>query len=204
VGLFAVDENLQLNLTPLPQGSLLAVRCADREVLTEATAAVRRLGAQGVVYFRLPDGSDPSGWSLRQVGQLTRGDPSIPKLSLHLSEGQQLELLNVSDSDLPPRILDGSGVENRGYALEVDADAPIFREAEGGEFWRVVAHISPDENPRPTAIPLATRLTFWFSHLRAGEVLRSGLVQLAPGVKAEQLRFRVLGTGENLTWRKFD
>jgi hypothetical protein len=204
VGLFAVDENLRLNLTPLPQGSLLAVRYADREVIAEAAAAVRRLGAQGVVYFRLPDGSDPSGWSLRQVGQLTRGDPSVPKLSLRLSDGQQLELSNVSDADLPPRILDGSGAEDRGYALEVDADAPIFREAEGGEFWRVAAHISPDENPRPTSIPLATRLTFWFSHLRAGEVLRSGLVQLAPGVKGEQLRFRVLGTGENLSWRKFD
>jgi hypothetical protein len=204
VTLFAVDENLRLNLTPLTQGSLLAVRCADREVIAEATATVRRLGAQGVVYFRLPDGSDPSGWSLRQVGRLTRGDPSIPKLSVRLSEGRQLELSNVSDSDLPPRILDGSGAEDRGYALEVDADAPIFREAEGGEFWRVAAHISPDENPRPTAIPLATRLTFWFSHLRAGEVLRSGLVQLAPGMKPEQLRFRVLGTGENLSWRKFD
>jgi hypothetical protein len=203
-GLFAVDENLRLNLTPLPKGSLLAVRCADREVLAGAAATVRRLGAQGVVYFRLPDGSDPSGWSLRQVGQLTRVNSLIPKLSVRLSEGQQLELSNVSDSDLPPRILDRSGAEDRGYALEVDADAPIFREAEGGEFWRVAAHVSPDANPRPIAIPLATRLTFWFSHLRAGEVLRSGLVQLAPGMKAERLRFRVLGTGENLSWRKFD
>ena len=203
-GLFAVDENLRLNLTPLPKGSLLAVRCVDREVIARATATVRQLGAQGVVYFRLPDGSDPSGWSLRQVGQLTRGDPLIPKLAVRLSEGQQLELSNLSDSDLPPLILEESGAEDRGYALEVEADAPIFREAEGGEFWRVAAHISPDENPRSTVIPLATRLTFWFSHLRAGEVLRSGLVQLAPGVKPEQLRFRVLGTGDNLSWKKLD
>jgi hypothetical protein len=97
-----------------------------------------------------------------------------------------------------------TGAGDRAYALEVDADAPIFREAEGGEFWRVAAHVSPDKNPRPAGIPLATRLTFWFSHLRAGEVLRTGLVQLAPGVKLDQLRYRVLGTGENLSWRKFD
>jgi hypothetical protein len=203
-GLFAVDENLRINLTPLPQGSLLAIRCADREAIAEATAAVRRFGAQGVVYFRLPDGSDSSGWSLRQIGQFLRGDPFVPKLSVRMSEGRQLELTNISDSDLPPRFLDETGAGDRGYALEVDADAPIFREAEGGEFWRVAAHVSPDKNPRPAGIPLATRLTFWFSHLRAGEVLRTGLVQLAPGVKLDQLRYRVLGTGENLSWRKFD
>jgi hypothetical protein len=203
-GLFAVDENLRLNLTPLTRGSLLAVRCADREAIAEAASTARRLGAQGVVYFRLPDGSDPSGWSLRQVGQLMKGAPLDPKFSVRLSDDQQLELTNTSDSDLPPRFLVGTGTGDRGYALEIDADAPIFREAEGGEFWRVAAHVSPDENPRPTGIPLATRLTFWFSHLRAGEVLRTGLVQLAPGMKAEQLRYRVLGTGENLSWRKFD
>jgi hypothetical protein len=121
-----------------------------------------------------------------------------------MNEGRQLELTNISDSDLPPRFLDETGAGDRAYALEVDADAPIFREAEGGEFWRVAAHVSPDKNPRPAGIPLATRLTFWFSHLRAGEVLRTGLVQLAPGVKLDQLRYRVLGTGDNLSWRKFD
>jgi hypothetical protein len=202
--LFAVDENLRLNLTPLPKGSLLAVRCADRRVIAQATTAVRRFGAQGVVYFRMPDGSDPSGWSLRQVGQFMKGEAFTPKLSVRLSEGQQLELANISDSDLPPRVLDESGADDRGYALEIDAEAPIFREAEAGEFWRVAAHVTPDTNPRPAGIPLATRLTFWFSHLRAGEVLRSGLVQLAPGVKPEKLRYRVLGTGENASWRKFD
>lgn len=203
-GLFAVDENLRVNLTPLPKGSLLAVRCADRELLALAAATVRRLGAQGVVYFRMSDGSDPSGWSLRQVGQILRGDPSTTKLSVHMRKEQQLELTNISDSDLPPRLLDGTGTGDRAYALEIDADAPIFREAEAGEFWRVAAHVSPDENPRPSGILLATRLTFWFSHLRAGEVLRTGLVQLAPGVKPEQLRYRVLGTRENLSWQKFD
>jgi hypothetical protein len=203
-GLFAVGDNLRLNLTPLSRGNLLAVRCADREAVAGAIATARRLGAQGVVYFRLPDGSDPSGWSLRQVGQLTRGDSIVPKFSVRLNETQQLELTNISDSDLPPRFLERTGTGDRGYALEIDADGPIFREAEGGEFWRVAAHVSPDENPRPAGIPLATRLTFWFSHLCAGEVLRTGLVQLAPGVKPEELRYRVLGTGENLSWRKFD
>ena len=86
-GLFAVDENFRLNLTPLQKGSLLAVRCADRELIAEALATVRRFGAEGVVYFRMPDGSDPSGWSLRQVGQILRGDPFTAKLSVHLSEG---------------------------------------------------------------------------------------------------------------------
>jgi hypothetical protein len=203
-GLFAVDEDFRLNLTPLEKGSLLAVRCADRELIAEALTTVRRFGAEGVVFFRMPDGSDPSGWSLRQIGQILRGDPFAAKLSLHLNEGQQLELSNRSDSDLPPRLLDETGTGERAYALEIDADAPIFREAEAGEFWRVAAHVSPDDNPRPTGIPLATRLTFWFSHLRAGEVLRTGLVQLAPGMTLEQLRYRILGTGENLSWRKFD
>lgn len=203
-GLFAVDENLQLNLTPLPKGSMLVVRCADREAIAQAGADARRLGAAGIVYFRLPDGSDPSGWSLRQVGQLLRGAPSIPSVSVRMSGGQQLELTNGSDSDLPSRLFDESGTGERGYALELDAGAPVFREAEAGEFWRVTAQVSPDKNPRPAAVPLATRLSFWFSHLRAGEVLRSGLVQLAPGLTPEALRYRVLGMGENPPWRKFD
>jgi hypothetical protein len=51
------------------------------------------------------------------------------------------------------------------------------------------------------AVPLATRLTFWFSQLRAGAGLRTGLLQLAPGASLESVRYRVLHCADAAEWK---
>lgn len=104
--------------------------------------------------------------------------------------------------DLPPRAV-GDGPRDRGYALEVDAAGPVFREAEAGEFFRVAAHRKPDEAvPERADIPAATRLTFWFSALPAGESLESGIFQLAPKIAEDGLRYRVLsGVDGSPPWK---
>ena len=99
-------------------------------------------------------------------------------------------LKNPSDADLPPR-LGGDGPGDRGYALEIDAPTRTWREAIAGDFWRVAAHADPDTKPVAVPVSLATRLTFWFSRLRAGESLITGLIQLAPDADLHQIRYRI-------------
>ena len=116
----------------------------------------------------------------------------------------QLELVNESDADLEPRLsdLDGKGELDRGYALEVDASAAVFRDAPEGDFWRVLGQA--ENAQRSVAVPLATRLTFWFSHLRARQSLRTGLIQLAPGENFDQIRYRVRNASGDSVWKKID
>lgn len=188
--------------TPLKQGEMLAARWPARAALVSAAEAAQKAGARGVIYFGLPDGTDPAGWSLKQMARL--GSQDAPRLTLREKTPGRLTLANDSGIDLEPRLGgDGvNGVLDRGYALEIDADAPVFREAVAGDFWRVTGHANPATKPAPVAIPLATRLTFWFSHLRAGESLDCGLIQLAPNVAFKQIRWRILQLGG--TWHPIE
>ncbi len=185
----------RLGGTALEAGDLVAVRWPDRKALRAALGAAEKAGAQGEIYFRLPDRTDGSGWSIAQITHLAESEPSF---SLRTDERGRLVLRNESHTDLAPRLA-GDGPGDRGYALEIDATAAIWREALAGEFWRVGAHVEPDAKPAPVAVPLATRLTFWFSDLRAGDSLTSGLMQLAPGARWESARWRVVPGGE---WKK--
>src|SRR5437773_2440891 len=86
--------------TPIHPGEEVIVRQVDRGALLDAISAALRAGAQGIVFFRLPDSSASSGWSLCQVGQLE----AEPRLVLRKSdESETLELSNVGDGDLGPR-----------------------------------------------------------------------------------------------------
>jgi len=156
-----------------------------------------------VVFFRLPDSSAPSGWSLRQLGHLD----AAPHLVFRKTEASpQLELVNDSDADLEPRLAGANekGDLERGYALEVDATAAVFRDAQEGDFWRVIGHVDPDGARQAVVIPLATRLTFWFSQLRARQSLRTGVIQLAPGAAFSQIRYRVLSVTGNSEWKQIE
>jgi hypothetical protein len=188
------SEPTHVQAVPVESGALLGVRWPDRQALAGAVAAVKRTSALGVVYFRLPDSTDQSGWSLRQLGRLEAN----PNLVLRISKsGDRLELRNQSDGDLEPRLV---GKEDRGYALELDAPASIFREAMAGDFWEVAGCVDPQARANPAPIPLATRLSFLFSHLRAGQSLETGLLQLAPGADFRQVRYRFLNTPQGSKW----
>jgi hypothetical protein len=171
-------------------GQSVSTRLPDRAALSRAVDAARKIGARGVVFFRFPDSTDPSGWSLRQLGHLE----TAPLLALNINaETSAIELLNNSDADLEF----SANADERGYALQVEAPAAIFRDASEGDFWRMAG----DADGRAMTIPLATRLTFWFSHLRAHQRLRTGAIRLAPAADFSQARWRILHFAPQSQWQ---
>lgn len=170
--------------TPVKAGEEVIVRETDRTALRNAIDAAARAGAQSVVFFRLPDPSASSGWSLHQIAHL---DAQPQLIAQYSAAGQSLELLNVGDGDLAPGFGSNS-IGAGGYSLEVQANAPIFREAHPGDF----AGLTSTVGEKPVAIPFATRLQFKFSQLRAKQRLKTGLIQLAPGADFRQAHYRIL------------
>jgi hypothetical protein len=187
---------ISIGNTKINPGEELIVREVDRGALHDAIAAALRAGLQGIVFFRLPDSTASSGWSLHQLGHL-KADPRL--IAQEPPDSETLELSNTGDGDLAPR-LPSSGKDEGGYSLEIDAPTAIFREAERGDFASLDA-FAGDTQAR---VPFATRLRFRFAQLRAKENLRTGLIQLAPGADFRQTRYRILNTGDNPTWKPLE
>jgi hypothetical protein len=201
VTLFKAHPATRVTNTPVKMDQLLAVRWPDRAGLIRVIDRVKKTNARGLVFFRLPDSTAPSGWSLRQLGHLD----ATPHLVLRKAKTPaQLELVNETDADLEPRLssAQSQGDLDRGYALELDAQAAVFRDAQEGDFWRVLGQA--EDARRTVAVPLATRLIFWFSHLRARQSLRTGLIQLAPGANLDQIRYRVRNATGDSVWKNID
>ena len=197
--IFRTDADTRVARTAVRDGEFIVSRFTDRTALARVAAIAHDAGAAGVTLFRLPDDTDPAGASLSDLGRLATNEK--PHLALRWKSAEQLELVNDSPVDLIPRLAGAKDDRDRGYALELDAPAPIFREALAGEFWRVTAHTQPDSpKPQPAPVQIATRLTFWFSHLRAGAALRSGLLQTAPGASIDGIRYRILNAKGTSSW----
>ena len=178
--------------TPIKAGEELVVHEVDRAALREAVRAAERAGAQSVVFFRLPDGSASSGWSLHQIGHLD----ASPRLTAKYSASEQcVELFNAGDGDLEPGIQSSGG-----YSLELVSDAAMLREAHAGDF----ASLTTYSGEKSATIPFATRLQFRFSQLRAKERLRTGLIQLAPGGDFRQARYRILNMEGGSSWKTLE
>jgi hypothetical protein len=200
VTLFRAGAIERVAATAVAKDELVVSRYADRGALLRATELARAAGAAGIVLFRLPDGSGPGGWSLGNLGELAA--VAQPSLVLRRTTDETLELVNEKSIDLGPRLSGEKNDRDRGYALEVDAPAPVFREALAGDFWRVTSHAEPDaKNPVAVVVPLATRLTYWFSHLRGEGSLRTGLFQLAPGASLDSVRYRIVEGGNAGPWK---
>jgi hypothetical protein len=182
--------------TAINSGEELIVREVDRRALQNAISAASRAGAQGIVFFRLPDSTASSGWSLRQLGHLEAG----PQLLLQKPpDSETLELSNTGDGDLAPR-LPISEKDEGGYVLEIDASTPIFREAERGDF----ASLAAFAGDKRAKVPFATRLRFRFAQLRSKENLRTGLIQLAPVADFRQTRYRILNIDAGSSWKPLE
>ena len=206
ISVFCAGKPFALGQATVQAGETLVARRQDPAAL----AHIEKAAARELVFFRLPDVTAASGGSLRGFAQ--RASPSATRLTLARVDGH-LILANVGDCDLPPRVL-GDGPADRGYALEVDAAGPVFREAGAGEFFRVAGHRNFDETPGwkplvrdrqdaslPAPLAAATRLTYWFSALPAGSSLESGLFQLAPAAAASPLRYRILYSETHPPWQ---
>ena len=200
--LLRADRKTQIAGTPVAENERVSARLPDRTLLAHAVQAAQHAGAGGFIYFRLPRNTDPAGWSLSQLMNLHAAES--PRLTLRKTAEGTLQLTNKSKTDVPPRLAGSGGDRDRGYALELDAPAAIWREAMAGEFWRVTAHAKPDENAVPVPVPLATRLTFWFSHLQAGDQLTTGLIQTAPGAAPAAIRYRILHLPGADEWRPLE
>lgn len=200
VTLLRPDADVRVASTPVLKDEIVASRFTDRAALAQAISLARAAGSAGIILFRLPDGTAPAGCSLGDLAELTSA--TQPSLIVRRTAAGQFELVNDSPVDLPPRLSGEKSDRDRGYALEIDAPAPVFREALAGDFWRVTSHAQPDaKKPVPVMVPLATRLTYWFSQVRGHEVLQSGLLQLAPEVSLDALRYRVLDGATAGEWK---
>ena len=182
--------------TPIHPGDEVIVREVDRSALRDAINAALHAGAQSIVFFRLPDSTASSGWSLHQLGHLEAG----PRLVLRKpADSETLELSNVDDGDLEPRFA-RSDADAGGYAVELEAATPIFREAQRGDF----ASVDAFAGDKRAQVPFATRLRFQFAQLRAKENLRTGLIQLAPGADFRQSRYRILNIEGGPSWKSLE
>ncbi len=200
VSLFRVAKETKVAATPVTEDEIVVSRFADRPALAKAVRLAREAGAQGVILFRLPDDTGPGGGSLESLGQLE--SDQRPSLILRTSGEDRLELVNDSPVDLGPRLSGERNDRDRGYALEIDAPAPVFREAGAGDFWRVTSHTRPEsDQPRPAPVTLATRLTLWFGDLPAHGTRQTGLFQLAASASVAQLRYRILHVEGASEWR---
>lgn len=199
--LWQISKPAVISGTPVAEGEFVAARWPDRQALVSVLAMARKAGSRGAVWFRLPEATDSAGWSLRQIGEVSRGEGKAPALHLESSPDGRFILRNETATDLAPRLQGNGGPRDRGYALELDAPAPIFREVLEGDFWKVAGHIDPEQSARAVAVPLATRVTLWFSHLRAGDSLESGLLTLAPNATRREIRYRILNVPGAEEWR---
>lgn len=203
VTLLRAKTNTVIANTPIAADETIACRLPDREHLALVIARAEKAGARGVAIFRLPGEGAQTAWSLRQLTTLLQKRAAgVPEFKVRrIPHG--LELINASESDLSPRLAGEAGPLDRGWQVEVESNAgAVFREASPGEFANVFGHTDPDAaEPKPVPIPLAQRLTYWFAALRAGESRQSGLIQLAPGVDAASLRWRVPGSPRNTEWQ---
>jgi hypothetical protein len=182
--------------TPIHPSDEVIVREVDRTALRNAIGAASRAGARSIVFFRLPDSTSSSGWSLHQLGHLEAG----PRLILRKpADSETLELSNAGDGDLGPRFARNE-MEAGGYVLEIEAATPIFREAQPGDFVSMDAFAGE----KRARVPFATRLRFQFAQLRAKENLRSGLIQLAPGADFRQTRYRILNIEGGTSWKSLE
>ena len=80
--LMKAQSDLVVAKTPIKSGSYVAIRQVDGEMLCRALVEVKKCNARGPAFFRLPDSTDPSGWSLEQLRQWFNGSKEGARLRL--------------------------------------------------------------------------------------------------------------------------
>ena len=183
-----VERSGSLAGVEIAAGDRVVVRRPDLGVLRDLQGQAVAAGARGVCWFRLPGRGGPDAWS---VSQIVRGGD--PELELIRQDDGRLRLGNRGDGDLPPRFKGRDGTGDRGWKLEIDvSEAGGFAGASPGEFVRMAAHAEPEVEGAARVHPTeARRLTFWFSHLPAGEEILTGVIALTNIDGETRIRWRV-------------
>jgi hypothetical protein len=189
-----VNRNCVLGYTPVKSQEHLAIRYPDRAQLRQAQIESAAAGARGVIYFRLADSSDPSGYSVRDLGG---AKPEEPSFEVAKDTAGRFVLTNRGTSDLMP-VVRGTGETDRGYALEFEAQTPVWREAIPGDFAKVTS------GGEATGAGLGVaHLQFWFTHLAAGNSLRTGYIGEA-AQEHVRIRWRVRNLEKEDAWHSLD
>ena len=179
--------------TTWKSGDRLVARCPDPAALQAMEAKARACGATGVAWFFRPSGKAADGWSIAHIHH--RGEPGAWTGQVGI-ENNRLVLTGDSIRDLPPN---WSG-DRRGWALEVESDQALFRDASPGGFFRLEP---TDASGQARPLVSATRLAWRFARLPAGGCFQTGPVTLAEGAKWSGLRWRVRGPGLSEDWKIF-
>jgi hypothetical protein len=185
--LFTVTRDFLLGPTPVHAQEHLAVRYPDRGQLQQAQAASAAAGAQGIVFFRLADSADPSGYTVRDLA----ATPAAPALQVTQDAEGRYVLTNRGAADLMPIA--------HGYALELEAATPLWREEIAGDF----AQVTTGDNAASTGLG-AAHLEFWFTHLPAGHSLSTGYIGTAAQAGAAPVHWRIRNLEEENAWHPLD
>ena len=117
---------------------------------------------------------------------------------MHRNASSGIILRNDSTQDLLPRISE-NGV--RGYALELKSEPGSWREAVAGDF-SLVSTDTEGKKPVIDQIGLeVSTISFWFSSLRAGQTLETGLVQ---NLSDHPLNWRLSILKQTPAWQPLD
>jgi hypothetical protein len=154
------------------------------------------MGAEGIIYFRLADLEDPSGYSVRDLGQQ---NIHAPLFSAKKDAAGRIVVTNESSRDFMPTAR-GAGKEDRGYALELEAQSPLWREVIPGDF----AQVTLSDGDAPGLGLGVAHLQFWFTHLAAGNSLSTGFMDEARQDKTVPIRWRILNLDQEDTWHPLD
>jgi hypothetical protein len=192
---FSVNQSCVLLGTLLQPKERVVVRYPELGTLIELRSAAEASGADGVLFFRLSDRLDMSGYS---VATLSQNKITEPTLSVHRNASSGIILRNDSTQDLLPRISE-NGV--RGYALELKSEPGSWREAVAGDF-SLVSTDTEGKKPVIDQIGLeVSTISFWFSSLRAGQTLETGLVQ---NLSDHPLNWRLSILKQTPAWQPLD
>ena len=204
---FRASRTVHLISHGVHRNELISVLLPARDEIGLALKQAETAGAAGAIFFMPSTTREETGWSLPQLADLKE---TMPKLEVWV-EGSHLVLENASRCDLPPRCQNAS---DRGYALELSGQAPVWSEVREGEFATVegIGDVSFNAARKARelvaskgnywksaqtditfAVPMATanRLRLTFSTLRAGQRLHTGQVLFVPNVSWSAVRYRI-------------
>jgi hypothetical protein len=190
--IFDVSKSGLLTDLPVRTGETIVVRQPDLSAIEQVSAEAASDGAAGVLFFRLADSTDMSGYEVQDLVAVR----SPAALAVRWQTESKLSL-TASRSLMP--IVSPSG--GRGYALAVTTSGEGWREADPGDFSRVTTDAA-GRNVVPSTLGLGVKtLYFWFGHLRAGQILQTGLIQRA---SRDAVRWHLQNFDPDSVWHSLD
>ena len=189
---FDVQSTGVMASTPMQPGEHVVARHPDRDALQSVLSTVATSGAEGPIYFRLAGADDMSGFSPLDLAQ---EKIAPPKFRVQSDASSRIILTNVTATDLMPRVF-GDAPGQRGYCLVLRAESSIWRDVLPGEFSAVSAGNDYGMD--------GVTLRFRFSHLAAGQSIKTGLAERAPLSGSALVSWRIDNVDKENVWHELE